>query len=73
MMLALRIFWAFAVLSFCVLGRIPFIVARLNGGRAQATYVILELLLVAYLILWILFGKWWIRHTIGCFKRERKP
>lgn len=72
MMLALRIFWASAAFSFFVLGRIPFIIASLNGGTDEATCVILELLFVAYLILWILFGKWWIRHTIGCFKREQK-
>ena len=73
MMLPLRIFWAFAVFSFFVLGRIPFIIANLNGGTAKATCVILELLFVAYLILWILFGKWWIRHTVGCLKRKQNP
>jgi len=71
-MLALRIFWAFALFSFFVLGRISNLVIRLNTGGTEALYAVFELLLVAYLILWILFGKWWIRHTIGCLKRGRK-
>jgi hypothetical protein len=68
----LRIFWAFAVFSFFVLGRLPFIRASFKAGGSGAAYTVVELLLVAYLILWILFGKAWIRYTIGRFKRGPK-
>jgi len=70
-MISLRIFWAFAVFSYFILGRLPFISANLSEGGPRALYTVLELLLIVYIILWTLFGQWWIRHTIGYFWRRK--